>query len=184
MAKLDKLIYYAYMREECDMPEHLQDSDLEHKIYRAQETLRMIIGDEFYQDYLSKYQNVSTTALSSAYSALKPYIDQYIAWQANEYFTSTANFKLTRAGFRVHTEDKSQPATDQQMAGIIKEAKYQAQYYKELLVSFLKNHSEDYQLYENCHNNLKGNGFHVSAVKNKHRRPEPYGTNLNDCCEC
>ena len=180
MAKLNKLIYYAYLKEECDMPEHLQDSDLEHKIYKAQETLRMLMGDEFYQDFLTNYK---ASTLSSVYDTLFPYIKQYVAWQANEYFVSTANYKLTRAGFRVHSEDKSVAATDVQMATIIKEAKYQAQYYKELLLSFLRNHSADYPLFENgCHSNLSGNAFHISAVKNKHRSPQPYGTNGG--CKC
>lgn len=176
MAKLDKLIFYAYMKEECDLPEHLPDSDLEKKIYRAQETLRMLMGDEFYQDFLTNYKVLQPFSSAVYQSLYDPYIKQYVAWQANEYFTTTANFKLTRAGFRVHTEDQSVVASDVQMANIIKEAKYQAQYYKELLVGFLKNHSADYPLYENCCCDKTGNAFQISAVKNKHRQPQPYGT--------
>jgi len=176
MAKLDKLIFYAYLREECDLPVHLADEDLEKKIYRAQETLRMLMGDDFYQDFLTAYKAQQPFASSVYQSLYDPYIKQYVAWQANEYFTATANYKLTAAGFVVHTSTTSQPASDVQMANIIKEAKYQAQYYKELLVGFLKNHSTDYPLYENCCCDKTGNAFQISAVKNKHRQPQPYGT--------
>ena len=182
MAKLDKLINYAYLKEECGLPSHFENEDLEHKIYRAQETLRMLMGDEFYQDYLTNYK---AETFSAVYAALfDPYVKQYIAWQAYEYFTQQANFKITQAGFRVHTENSSQPATDTQMAVIIKDAKYQASYYKELLVGYLKSHNTDYPLYGYCCNDKSGNGFHISAVKNKHKAPQPYGTygRTGKCC--
>jgi len=173
MAKLDKFITYAYFKDECGLPDHFENEDLEHKIYRAQETLRMLMGDEFYQDYLTNYK---AETMTTAYDTLMPYIKQYIAWQAYEYWTQQANFKVTNAGFRVHSEANSQPATDAQMAQIIKDSKYQGSYYKELLVGFLKSHNTDYPLYGYCCNDKAGNGFHISAVKNKHKAPQPYGT--------
>lgn len=182
MAKLDKMITYAYLKDECGLPEHFENEDLEHPIYRAQETLRMLMGDEFYQDYLTSYK---ADTFTTAYTTLFSYIKQYIAWQAHEYWTQRANFKLSQSGFRVHTENSSQPASDSQMAVIIKDAKYQASYYKELLVGYLKSHNTDYPLYGYCCNDKSGNGFHISAVKNKHKQPQPYGTHGRYCkCGC
>lgn len=167
MAKLDKLITYAYLKEEVDLPENLPDSELEHPIYRAQETLRMLMGDEFYQDFLTNYK---ANSLSDAYNTAFPYLKQYIAWQAYEFWVPRANFKVTRAGFRVHKEEHSDPAPDANMAFIIKDAKSQSQYYKNLLVGFLDNHHADYPLYStNCRSKQTGNSFHISAVKNKHK---------------
>lgn len=166
MVKL-KLITFAYLKEEVDIPQNIPDEELDHKIYEAQETMRMLIGDEFYQDYSIKFTNKK---LSSAYTTLLPYIKQYVAWQANEYWTIKANFKPTRSGFRVHTEENSVVATDIQMATLIKDAKQKAQYYKMLLVDYLNGHAVDYPLYVgNCKNNLTGNTFHISAVSNKCR---------------
>lgn len=167
MAKLDKLITYAYLKEECDIPQNLPDSELEHKVYRAQEMLRMIMGDAFYQDYLSQYK----ASFSPAYQSLQdPYVKQFVAWQAHQFWVVKANFKPTRSGFRVHSEENSAVATDVQMATIHKDANQQAQYYKELLISFLNKNSADYPLYDiGCGvKNVAGNGFHISAVKNKH----------------
>lgn len=178
MAKLDKFITYAYLKEECDIPQNLPDEELEHKIYRAQETLRMLMGDAFYQDYLTNYK---ANTLSAAYLLIQPYINQYIAWQAHEFWVPKANFKVTRGGFRVHTEENSVVASDIQMATLIKDAKYQSQYYKNLFVDYLNNHHADYPLYEySCRDDKRGNGFHISAVKNKHRGTSPY--HIKKCC--
>lgn len=167
MAKLNKLITYAYMKEECDIPQNIEDIDLEHKIYRAQEMLRMLMCDEFYQDFLTNYKN---NTLSTVYDSLYPYIKQFVAWQAHEYYAVKANFKPTRSGFRVHTEENSVVATDIQMASIIKDAKQQAQYYKKLLIDFIEGNPTNYPLYcGDCKGNTSGNSFHISAVKNKHK---------------
>ncbi len=168
MAQLtDKLITFAYLKREVDIPQGIEDEELDHKIYTAQEMLRMLMGDEFYQDFLAKYK---TNTLSSVYNTVFPYIKQFVAWQAHEGWVIKANFKPTRSGFRVHTEDNSVVATDIQMATIIKDAKQKSQYYKTLLVDFLNGHASDYPLYNtNCNGSKTGNTFHISAVKNKHR---------------
>src|SRR5690606_22552463 len=107
--------------EEVDIPQSIQDEALEHKIYRAQEMLRMLIGDEFYKDLVLNY-NANT--MSADYNALySPYVIQFIAWQAYSFWTISANFNPTRSGFRVHTEENSVVATDTQMSVIIKDAK-------------------------------------------------------------
>lgn len=167
MAKLNKLITYAYLKEECDLPQNIEDADLEHKIYRAQEMLRMLMCDEFYQAFMTAYL---AGTLTGVYATLYPYIKQFVAWQANEYYTVKANFKPTRSGFRVHTEENSVVATDIQMAALIKDAKQQAQYYKKLLIDFIEGNPTNYPLYcGDCNGNNSGNSFHISAVKNKHK---------------
>ena len=166
MAQLDKLITFAYLRGEVDIPQNVEDVALDHKVYTAQETLRMLMGDEFYQDFKNWYKNNLT---NTAYTTLYPYVKQYVAWQAYEGWVITANFNPTRSGFRVHTEQNSVVASDIQMATIIKDAKQKSQYYKMLMVDFLDSHYADYPLYSrNCGKNLNGNTFHISAVKKSH----------------
>lgn len=168
MAKQDKLITYAYLKEEVDIPQNIEDQDLEHKIYRAQEMLRMVIGDEFYRDFLSNYK---ANTLSNVYTNLFPYIKQFVAWQAKEYWIINANFNPTRGGFRVHIEENSVIASDVQMGTLIKDAKQQAQYYKKLLIDYLNANYASYPLYNyGCRNDLTGNTFHISAVKKNHHR--------------
>lgn len=167
MAKQDKLIDYAYLKEEVDIPQNIENQDLEHKIYRAQEMLRMLMGDEFYQDFLTNYK---ASTLSDVYNTLYPYIQKFVAWQAFEFYVVKANFNPTRSGFRVHSEENSVAASDAQMAMLIKDAKQQAQYYKTLMVDYLNGHYADYSLYNHsCGNKLTGNTFHISAVKKSHK---------------
>jgi hypothetical protein len=181
MAKLDKLIDYAMMREIVDLPQNIEDAKLEHPIIRAQEMARMHMCDEFYQDYLS---NFNANTLSAAYSALLPYLEKFIAWQAYAFYTLKANFAPTRSGFRVHSEANSVAASDIQMGMIIKDAKLQAEYYKTLMVDYIKGHIDSYPLYcNNCDSKIGGNSFHISAVKNKNKQPEPYGTR-GGCYKC
>lgn len=158
MAKLNKLITYAYFREEVDIPQNIPDEEIEHKIYRAQEMLRMIMGNEKYFEFLEKYKKDSFDELDKQ---LYRYIQQFVAWQAHEFWIVKANFKPSRSGIRVHTEDNSTAATDYQMAMLIKDAKQQSEYYKKLLIDFLN---------KNCGcgvSNYTSNSFHISAVKNK-----------------
>lgn len=167
MAQLiDKLITFAYLKQEVDIPQSVPDQELDHKVYRAQERLRMLMGDEFYQDFLTKYK---ANQLSVVYSALyNPYVKQFIAWQACVYWTVEANFKPTRSGFRVPSEENSTAVTDVQLSIIIKDRKQQAEYYVKQLVDFMENHSSEYPLYENkCGSKVTGNTFHISAVKNR-----------------
>lgn len=173
MAKLDKFITYAYLREEVDIPQNIPDEELEHPIKKGQETARMLMGDEFYQDFLSNYR---ANTLSSVYNTLFPYMKQYIAWQAYYEWVIKANFKPTRAGFRVHSEENSTPASDTQMGILINKAKYDSERYKKTFVEFMSSHRTDYPLYHTCcSSGLTGNAFHISVVKNKHISEQPYG---------
>lgn len=168
MAKLDYLIDFAYLKEQVDIPQNISNSDLEGKLSRAQEMLRMLLGDAFYRDLLSNYK---AGTLSEAYTALyDPYVKQFLAWQAYQYFSVTANYNVTPGGYRVHTEANSVVASDIQMAIIIKDIKQQAQFYKDFMVSYLDEHATDYPLYNvSCGTSRTGNTFHISAVKNRHR---------------
>lgn len=166
MAKLTKLIDYAYMKELVGLPQSIPDEEVEHPILRAQETLRMLMGDTCYQELLSQY-NSNTLSESNA-ALLNPYIRQYLAWEAYQFWTIKSNFKFTRAGVRVHSEDNSVAASDIQMAIIIKDAKQQSQYYKMLMIDYINNHSECYSGCNCCTRNPNsGNTFHITAVRKK-----------------
>lgn len=181
MAKLDLLITFPYLREQTRLSTNIEDDELEHPIFRGQEMGRMLMGDEFYQNFLT---NFKANTMSAAYLALYPYIKQFVAWQAYQFWAVQANLKPTRAGIRVHTEANSVAASDAQMAILIKDAKLQAEYYKSLMVSFLDGHASDYPLYQNtCGENLTGNSFHISAVKKKGCDSEPY-SRRRDCKSC
>jgi hypothetical protein len=171
MAELtDKLINFAYLKNEVDVPQNIQSAEFDHKIYRAQERLRMIMGDAFYQDFLTTYKLAGSPFASSAnYLALySPYVKQFIAWQAFVYWTVEVQYKPTASGYRVMSEDNSVAATEDQMSIMIKDRKQQAEYYANLLTDFLNSNYENYPLYENSCRKSSSNSFHISAVRRKH----------------
>lgn len=166
MAKLTKLITYAYLKEECDLPQDLPDSKFEHKILWAQDTLKMLIGSEFYADYISKFETDSI----SFYSALAPFVKQYLAWQTAEYWVPTANYNVTKSGFRIHTEANSAVISDQQQATLTKMYNQQAQKYKMFLIGYLNDNTALYPLYEtDCKVSNTGSTFKITAVRGKHK---------------
>lgn len=167
MAKLTKLINYAYLKEEIDVPSDIPDSEFEHKILWAQDTLKMLIGSDFYADYLAKFE---ADTILSYYSALAPYVKQYLAWQTAEYWVPTANYKVTRSGFRIHTEANSNVISDQQQATVTKMFNQQAQKYKMFLINYLNDNQSIYPLYvTDCRTGNTGSTFKITAVRGKHR---------------
>jgi hypothetical protein len=164
-----KLINYQYLRNEVDISQNIPDSELDNPIKRSQEMLAMIIGDAFYAEIETQAGTYPTT-FSSANTLLFPYVQKFLAWQAYQFWTVKANVKDTRAGFRVHREDNSDPASDKQLAEIIRDAKMWAQTQKEKMVSFLDDNCDSYTLWEcNCGTNKRtGTGFHITSVGKKH----------------
>lgn len=168
---ITKLVTYAYVRSECDISQNVPDEELDSKIRWSQDMLRMLLGKSFYDEIVSQF---ASNALSSDNTAVyDPFIKQFLAWQTNEYWTIRANFKDTRAGFRVHIEENSNPTSDTQLAMLIKEAKGKSSTYKNELLGFLNEaqtrDSSKYPLYRpGCHFN-SGNGFHISSVTKRDR---------------
>jgi hypothetical protein len=164
-----KLINYQYLRNECDISQNVPDKELDNPIKRSHEMLQMIIGDDLYAELETQY-GTTPQSFSVANTTLLTYIYKFLAWQAYQFWTVKANVKDTRAGFRIHKEDNSDPASDKQLAEIIRDAKMWAQTQKEKMVSFLDDNYTDYPLWEyNCGTNKRtGTGFHITSVGKKH----------------
>lgn len=161
-----KLITYAFFRAECDVSNNIDDKALDNPIKQAQETLRMILSEDFYAQITSEF---SSRSLSPANLALHdPYLKQYIAWQAYEFWLVKANFNPTRSGIRVHTDESSQVASPEEMATLLRDAKQKSAFYKGLMMTFLSNNSSNYTLYTvSCKSNTFGTGMHITSISNK-----------------
>lgn len=166
---MGKLISYQYLRSETDISQNIPDKELDFPIKRAQEMLSMVLGVDLYAEIDSQYPNSLSTANHSLYN---PYIKQFLAWQAYQFWIVKANFKTTPSGIRVHSEENSTPATDLQMASLIRDAKEMAQTYKEKMLYYIKLNIDNYPLYgNNCNsNNNSGTGFHITAIGGKHSK--------------
>jgi len=164
---MGKLINYQYVKTETDISQNVPEGELDNPIKRSQEMLAMVIGDALFAELES--QNPDFTG---ANVDLMPYVKKFLAWQAYQFWLPKANFKTHNSGIRVHREDNSEPATDAQMATLIRDAKMWGQTQKEKLVQYLEDNIDDFPLYTaSCHkNNRTGTGFHITSVGTKHGR--------------
>ena len=165
---MSKLITFADLREETDISEQVDNKKIDNHIKHAQDRLRALISPAFYDQLIS--QNATTPKSFSAdnLAFYTPYVQQFLAWHAYEFYIVKANTFETRIGVRVFREDNSDPASDKIMGEQIALAKRQSQFYKEEMINFLrtaqKNDSSKYPLYTLTGTNTTGSGFGISAV--------------------
>lgn len=156
-----KLINYQYLKTETDISQNVPETELDNPIKRSEEMLEMVIGNALYLELTGQNPN-----FTGANITLMPYVKKFLAWQAYQFWLPKANFKTHNSGLRVHREDNSDPATDSQMATLIRDAKMWGQTQKEKLVQYLEDNHDSYPLYAyDCGPNKKtGTGFHITAV--------------------
>lgn len=165
---MSKLITFAYLRAECDISNNIEDKILDNPIKQAQETLRMILSEAFYAQVMSQFDSKSLSPANTA--LLTPYLKQYIAWQAYEFWLVKANFNPTRSGIRVHTDESSQIASAEEMATLLRDAKQKSAFYKGLMITFLNNNASNYSLYTtSCKSNTFGTGMHITSISKSPR---------------
>lgn len=166
-----KLINYQYLRNEVDISQNIPDKELDNAIKRSQEMLEMVIGSGLTNELLSQAETTPQT-FTAENTTLMEYVKKFLAWQAYQFWLVKANVKDTRAGLRVMSEDNSTPASDKQLAELIRDAKMWAQTQKEKLVQFLDDNHDSYPLYEyNCGTNKRtGTGFHITSVGGRHKK--------------
>lgn len=162
-----KLINYQYLKLETDISQNVPDSELDTPIRRSEEMLAMVIGQDLYDEIAGQNPNYT-----GANVALMPYVKKFLAWQAYQFWLPKANLKTHQSGIRVHKEDNSDPASDNQMATLIKDAKMWCQTQKEKMVQYLEDNYTAFPLYDyNCGTNKRtGTGFHITAIGTKHGR--------------
>jgi hypothetical protein len=127
-----------------------------------------LIGPAFYDQLVSQIITTPTSLSTENNTFFDPYVKQYLAWQAYEFYIIKANSYETRTGVRVFKEDNSDPASDKLMGEQIAMAKRQTQFYKETMINFLRTSqrvsTSAYPLYTQDGCVSTGGGFGISAV--------------------
>lgn len=166
---MTKLITYAYLKKETDIADDIPNDELDNCIKWAQDRLRFLLGKLFYNEIYSQGSTLPTSYSATNAALFDPYIKQFMAWQAYEFYVTTqAQSHSTRSGYRVHTEDNSEPANDQQMNVRMKMAKEQCQLYKGEMINYILQEqvrSSSFPLYlGDCNNQKFGNGTGITGV--------------------
>ncbi len=161
-----KLISYAYMRKETDISQNIEDKYLDHPIKLAQTQLQFELGQFFYAELVAQNDASSMTAANTA--LYDPYIKEFLAWQAYQFWAPKANIYETKTGFRTFTEENSTVASDKAMGELLRIAKQQTELKKGVMLGFLKSsqslNKSAYPLYKNSCRTSSGGGFHITAI--------------------
>jgi hypothetical protein len=165
---MSKLITYAYFKKETDISDIVDNNKLDNPIKNAHDHLRALIGKAFYDELVSQNSTTPKTLTAANEAFYDPYVSQFLAWKAYEFYIVKANTYESRVGVRIFREDNSEPASDKIMGEQIALAKKQAQFYKDEMLNFLRSsqrvNSSAYSLYTNSSTASSAGGFGISAV--------------------
>lgn len=172
---MTRIITNAYFRDETDVSNSVEDVAIDRKIVKAHDQLQFILGRNFYNQIVSQATTLPTTFSTENAALFDPYIKQYLAWQAYEYYIVNANSYDTRMGRRVFKEANSDPVDAKTIGEMISRAKEDSLFYKGNLINFLveaqKLNSASYPIYTDKFPQSKmGPSFQITAVQGRDHR--------------
>lgn len=173
---MTKIITNAYFRVETDISQSVEDSVLDRKVKKAQDQLEFIIGRNFYAELVSQAITNPVSFTPNNLAFFDPYVKQYLAWQAYEYYIVRANTYETRMGIRIYKEDNSDAASDKTIGEMVARAKEDSQFYKGKMINFLlesqKVTAGSYPLYTDKCGEKMGPGFQITAINGRSNKYE------------
>lgn len=166
---MSKLITAAYLKAECDIDTNIDNRELDNPIKWAQDRLRFLLGKSFYDQIYSQGTTTPTTFSSDNSALFDPYVKQFLAWQAHEFYVIKSTAIRKRTGLRTHLDEVDEAAPSDIVNLHIKTAKEQTQFYKGEMINYIiqeqDNDSTKYTLYDrDCDNSKFGNGFGITGV--------------------
>ena len=166
---MNKLITYAYLKEETDISQVVDNVKLDNPIKNAQDRLKALIGVSFYNQIEAQVITTPKTLSTANLTLFDPYVKQFLAWQAYLFYLPKSNTYETRTGTRTFKEENSDPASDKIMGEQIAMAKQQAIFYRDTMINFLNSakraSSSNYPLYTVTACTPTGQGLGIQAVR-------------------
>lgn len=145
------LIPLSYLNEACFLSLNVDDKKYQMVLKVAQDTLKEIIGEEFYEQIESQYDSNTLSADNDA--LYEGHIKDYLAWQTYFYYLKFANVDSTPTGLREFNDDNSSIVSDVKMYSLEKNVMEFVNRYKGMMVTFIKlekeKDSDKYPLF-NC----------------------------------
>jgi len=166
-----KLITSAYLKQETDIDTNVDASELDNPIKWAMDRLRFLLGKTFYDEIYSQGTTSPTTFSTANTAFFDPYVKQFLAWQAHEFYRIKSTAVTKRTGLRVYKDETDDAAPDSIINLHIKTAKEQTQFYQGEMINYLikeqTNDSTAFPLYDVDCETSKGfsGGFGISGVK-------------------
>jgi len=129
------LIPLSYLNEACFLSLNEDDKKYQMVLKIAQDTLKEVLGGEFYSQIETQYDNET---LSTANDTLyEDYIKDFLAWQTYYYYIKFANINATPTGLREFNDENSSIASDVKMYALEKNVMEFVNRYKYNMINYL-----------------------------------------------
>lgn len=161
------LIEISYLNEACFLT--LNEDDKKYRICldMAQEDLSDELGEEFYDEIETQYDQDSLTPNND--TLYEDYIKKFLAWQTYFHYLKFANINSTPTGIREFNDENSSVATDIKMYSLEKNVKARADKHKFRMVNYIKtkqdNDSTAFPLFGSCTKEYMS--FSITSVDKK-----------------
>jgi len=131
-----QLIPLAYLNEACFLSLNVDSKKYQMILKLSQDTLKSILGGEFYEQIENQYDDDSFTAPNDA--LYEGYIKDYLAWQTYFYYLKFANSNSTPTGIREFIDENSSVLSDVKMYALEKNIMEMVNRYKYAMINYLK----------------------------------------------
>ena len=152
-------------------------------IQQAQNSLRAILCRDFFNELITEFTAGSYTGLNQ--TLVEDYIYPYLCWLAYEKYILIGSQDNTKAGFREHLDDNSQPVTDMRLKSLMKNAYEQAEFYKADLEKYLYDNADDFATWKasGCYCLEPERTFKITGAGTKRQSDEctSIGQQCSDC---
>lgn len=140
------LISENYIKENSPVTANLNMKDLFPHIRAAQELfLQNIMGSQFYDDILEKYENQTLTPDETV--LVSDFIKPAVLWRTIDLALPWLQLNLRAKGVLVNTDDNANPASTFDLKYLKNEASNRAEFHENLLVKYLCKNTSTFPLY-------------------------------------
>lgn len=158
------LIPIGYLNEACFLSLNTDDKKYQMCLKIAQDTLKEVIGGEFYEEIENEYDTETLTADNDA--LYDPYIKDYLSWLTYFEYLKFSNADATPTGIRQFRDDNSTVLPNLELAAFEKNVREKSVFYKDKMLNFLRekiaNDSSKYPLYKEKCNDVFG--FAITSI--------------------
>ena len=138
----NQLITKNEIIKKCDLSKVADDSKVNVCIRQAMNSLRAVLCRDFFNELITEFNAETYTGLNE--TLVEDFIRPYLSWLAYEIYALLGQQTDTKAGFREHLDDDSQPVTDQRLKSLEKNAYGQSEFYKSLMLEYLYDNEDEF----------------------------------------
>lgn len=130
------LIPLSYLNEACFLSLNVDSKKYQMVLKIAQDTLKNVLGGEFYEQIETQYDNETFTSANE--TLYEDHIKDFLAWQTYYYYLKFANVDSTPTGLREFSDENSTVVADVKMYALEKNVMEMVNRYKYGIINFLK----------------------------------------------